>query len=131
MSSVLIADDDIQMRTLLAVSLRQSGFDVAYASAHAELLALAGELAAAGRPPSAVVIDLSVGDGTELIEALRRLLPAVPILVVTAFRPSELCQRAFAAGAAAVLPKPFDVATLRQALWSSTMARRQADSQPS
>ena len=61
-----------------------------------------------------IITDLKMPaiSGLELIEAVKKLKPAQPILVVTGFADDEEKQAALKLGAAAVLEKPLDIEQL-------------------
>lgn len=116
-ASVLLAEDDDDLRTLLARTLREEGFDVVECS---NGLTLAEELVLRLRARDRVV-GLVVSDvcmpGVTGISVLQALAdweesPAPPMILITAFgtpRMHELAQRF---GAISVLEKPFEVVDL-------------------
>jgi CheY-like chemotaxis protein len=110
--SVLLAEDDSDIRDVLAEVLRGEGYDVLEAANGLEALKLAVET-----PPDIVVTDLMMPmmDGRALIGELKSRdgLSSVPIIVITAYR-----GRAEGLAADRTLPKPFDLdeltATIRE-----------------
>ena len=82
---VLIADDDVEVRIVLALHFAAAGFDVATASDGAEMIALLETL----RTPTAILLDLVMPGvlGTSVLEYLRNepRLARVPTALVTAF----------------------------------------------
>ena len=119
---VLLAEDNDEMRTLLAAILRADGYQVVEAKDGRELLS--GLLAARerGRPPT---IDLVVSDirmpacsGLAVLERLREVDWSIPVILITAFGSQETHSRARSLGAALVLDKPFDLEELRHAVRS-------------
>lgn len=110
--SVLLAEDDSDIRDVLAEVLRGEGYDVLEAANGLEALKLAVQT-----PPDIVVTDLMMPmmDGRALIRELksRAWLSSVPIVVITAYR-----SRAEGLAADRTLPKPFDLddftATIRE-----------------
>jgi len=112
---VVIADDIPELRTLLWVALQGRGFElVGEAGDGGETLRLA-----AGALPDVVVLDLGMPgtDGPDLIAELRRRIPAVKVVALSAFAADEVRGAAFDHGAHAYLEKDVDpddlVATLR------------------
>lgn len=101
--SVLLAEDDVDIREILAEVLRGEGFDVLEAGNGLDALRLA-----TAHPPTVIVTDLMMPtmDGRELIGALkaRALLSSVPIMVITAYH-----ARAEGLAADRTLRKPFDL----------------------
>jgi DNA-binding response OmpR family regulator len=82
--TILIADDDADLRTAIARVLAGNGYRVLQAADGEECLRLAAE-----QRPDLVLLDLvmPVKSGFETCEALRRLsgLAGVPIIALTAF----------------------------------------------
>jgi len=68
--------------------------------------------------PSVVITDVIMPrmTGLELLEAIRRDRPALPVIVMTAHGNIETRRHAAAMGAAAYLPKPIDTTLLKSAL---------------
>ena len=54
--------------------------------------------------------------GTQFAEQIRELRPDLPVIVVSGYGGPDLHRRAVAAGARAVLNKPYDSSALAQAL---------------
>lgn len=100
MSTILIVDDESNMRFLLRVTLEGAGYEVVEAPHGAAALQQARE-----SPPDLVVTDLMmpVMTGRKLIDALRAdpQTASVPVVVVTANPRTSLD------AADAVLGKPF------------------------
>ena len=119
MTSILVVEDERQLRRALGVNLRARGYDVALAETGAQAL----ELAARHRP-DVVILDLGLPDldGTEVIEGLRGWTQ-VPIIVLSARHGEEAKVLALDAGADDYVTKPFGMdellarlrATLRRA----------------
>ena len=80
MSYVLVVDDDPQIHSLIARSLRSAGHAVKCASTAAQGLALL-----TGEPPSVLLSDLGLPDqnGSWLIEHARSHLPALPVVIMS------------------------------------------------
>ena len=82
--AVLVADDEPGMRELLGVVLQGEGHDVIFAENGDEALQQFQE----NRDRIGLVIqDLKMPglEGTELLQRLRDLSPATPVVVITAF----------------------------------------------
>lgn len=108
MPSVVVIEDDLDIRRLVAESLASEGFDVETADA-----ALPGlELAVKGRP-DLVLMDLGLPDvdGTELLRMIRAV-SEVPVIVITARGADQVVVSTLDAGADDFLTKPFSVAQL-------------------
>ena len=112
MARVLIVEDDQTDRIILGNIVQGTGHEVYFASGGKEALkiCLKGGI-------DVVVTDLHMpdGDGLELIEALRALLPAAPIIAISGKGP-ELLAKAKNKGVLAALSKPVDPFDLYEAL---------------
>lgn len=117
MRRILLADDDAEMRRLLASVLRGAGYRVEEAddgdALRARLAALHGEL-------DLLVTDVQMPGwtGLQALEWTKRNAPDVEVILITAFGDRDLHARAAALGARAVLDKPFDLITLKQVVAS-------------
>ncbi|OYV38601.1 MAG: two-component system response regulator GlrR, partial [Thiomonas sp. 20-64-5] len=80
-TSVLLVDDDPDLRRLLAIRLRSAGYVPITVASGAEAL---GSLAA--NRPSAVITDLRMDgmDGLSLFEHIRAQDPSLPVIILTA-----------------------------------------------
>jgi len=119
MCRILVAEDDVEMRSLVASVLRKGGYQVVEAESGPELFDRAGWAAHNGG--SQAPIDLVISDvrmpgcsGLEALSLLRQLGFAAPVIVVTAFGDAATHAEAARLGAKAVLDKPFDLADLRR-----------------
>ena len=102
---VLIADDHPLYRDALRAVVPQAcpGADISEANSQEEVLAAV----AAGREFSLVLLDLNLPGATGLscLTELRRLVPATPIVVVSAVGDPKIMQDAIMGGACAFIPK--------------------------
>ncbi|WP_437753824.1 response regulator [Sorangium sp. So ce1389] len=114
---VLLAEDDRELRRLLATALRRDGYEVLEARDGNHLLELMGEslVSSGGTPPDLVVSDVRMPgrSGMELLAGLRREDWSTPVVLITAFGDPETHAEAYRLGADAVLDKPLDVDDLR------------------
>ncbi|MGR3541266.1 MAG: response regulator [Hasllibacter sp.] len=112
---VLAVDDSRTMRDLLALALREAGFDPVLAEDGVDAMARIGEVR-----PAVVVTDINMPnmDGFALVEAIRREGPErdVPILVLTTETGSDQRERARRAGATGWIVKPFHAEKLAKAI---------------
>src|SRR6202050_730449 len=122
-SHVLVADDERSIRLMLEAGLKLNGFRVTSAPTGSKAL----EVARSGGI-DAVLSDIYVpdGGGLELIADLRRIDPAIPIILMTAQGSVEVAVRAMAEGATDFIGKPFDVAAVVELLRRHLRARREA-----
>lgn len=108
MASVVLIEDDVDIRRLVAGALAARGHDVESSATALEGL----ELAVKGSP-DLVVMDLGLPDidGTELLRMLRAV-SQVPVIVITARGADDVVVRTLDAGADDYLVKPFSVEQL-------------------
>ncbi len=108
MARIVLIEDDLDIRRLVAAALANEGHDVETAAA-----ALGGLDLAIRNSPDLVVMDLGLPDldGTELLRMIRAI-SAVPVMVITARGADEAVVRTLDAGADDYLIKPFSVAQL-------------------
>lgn len=108
MPQIVLIEDDVDIRRLVADALAAQGHDVESAA-----MALEGlQLTVKGKP-DLVVMDLGLPDldGTELLRMIRAV-SQVPIIVITARGADEVVVRTLDSGADDYLVKPFSVAQL-------------------
>lgn len=112
-NSVLVADDDGDVREVLAEQLRLRGFEVAEAGNGLDAL-----LHVKRARPRAVVMDLHMPrlGGIDAIVRIRAFDPTITVVVVTADINTAIHRQALAFGAVAVLNKPVAFADLVSAL---------------
>lgn len=104
---VLVADDDDEMRKMLATLLRRQGFEVQSASDGQEV---ADRLSEGGEAPDVLITDMRMPgiSGLHLIQWVRERFPETQVILITAFGDRRTHARAAELGAAAVFNKPFD-----------------------
>jgi two-component system response regulator GlrR len=102
---VLVIDDDDDLLRLLSMRLRAAGFRVSTAASAEEGLARI-----AVDPPRVVVSDVRLPgrDGLSLFAELRRTLPALPVILLTAHGTIPDAVDATSRGVFGYLTKPFD-----------------------
>jgi len=110
-TTVLLADDDEDFLFQHKVQLENAGFEVRTAATRAEAESMAAE-----RAPDLAIVDLMMeqhDDGFILAHHLKRLVPGLPVIMVSAvtaetglsFRPASPAERAWV-GVDAMLAKP-------------------------
>jgi DNA-binding response OmpR family regulator len=104
--TILVADDEEDLRELVAYRLTRSGYEVIAAADGQEALQLARE-----RPPDLMVLDVMMPrlDGYELTRRVRaeESLRSVPVILLTARSQESDVSRGFEVGADDYLKKPF------------------------
>jgi DNA-binding response OmpR family regulator len=118
---VLLAEDDHDMRALLAETLRREGYEVIEARDGTQLLHFIARLLLSGNladPPDLIISDVLMPgqNGLDVLVELRRADWRIPVILITAFGDEELHGEAARWGASAVLDKPFELDDLRRAV---------------
>ncbi len=106
MKPIWIVDDDRSIRWVLEKAMAREGLEFnAFASAKEALDELAVSV------PQVVVSDIRMpgGSGLDLLQELKKRLPAVPVIIMTAYSDLDSAVAAFQGGAFEYLPKPFDI----------------------
>jgi CheY-like chemotaxis protein len=122
---ILVAEDDEQMRDLIALMLRLEGALVLEASDGWQLIERIEALEQDGREPDLVITDVRMPGvtGLEALAALEASAWRIPFVVISAFGGRDVHERAFALGAHAVLDKPFTLDALRDTVRRILRAR--------
>ena len=121
---VLVVDDEQSMRDLLAIMLRQAGYEVSVADGgEAAIEALKVESF------DLVVTDLRMRkvDGLSVLKAAKELSPHTVVLVVTAYASTETAVEAMRAGAYDYVTKPFKLDELKVTVANALERRRLHD----
>lgn len=107
--SILVIDDDPQVRKMLKTILSAEGFNVVLAED-----AVSGLRSAYQSHPDLILLDVIMPnvDGYEVCRRLREMT-SVPIIFVTAMGNIEDIARGFSLGADDYIVKPFDVSELK------------------
>jgi two-component system, NtrC family, response regulator AtoC len=121
--SVLIVDDEADIRSLLKDLLTDEGYKVSVAKSGAEAV----EQIQKARPDLAMMdIKLPDQDGIGLLRTLRREHPELEVIVMTAFGGSSTAIKAMEHGAYDYVTKPFDIddllATLKRVFEHADMS---------
>lgn len=112
--TILLAEDDREMRAMLAKALRQAGYRVQECPDGLHLLDLLGAILFLHK--GGETIDLIVSDvrmpgasGQEILEQFHNCQGFPPMILITAFGDEQAHVKAEWFGAAAMFDKPFDV----------------------
>ncbi len=124
--TVLVVDDEVQIRRLLRITLEATGYSVAEAET-----GRLGLEEAARRQPDAIVLDLGLPDlgGLEVLRLLREW-SRVPVLVLTVLAGEADKVAALDGGADDYLTKPFGAAELTARL-RAILRRAPGENEPS
>jgi DNA-binding NtrC family response regulator len=110
--TILLIDDDDSLRRVTEYNLTEAGFTVIPAGSGREAFELFDK-----NNPDLVITDVKLGDmdGLEVLAAIKRNSPEIPVIVITAFGSIEMAVKAMHEGAFNFITKPFDRETLRLA----------------
>ena len=119
--TVLVVEDDGEMRVLLREALERAGYRVIGRKDGAALSALVET-----ERFNVAILDkeLPGPNGLDLLSFLRQRLPEVPVILVTAFGGPDVQHEAARRGASGYVEKPFRVATLLDMLSTVLMPLR-------
>jgi len=120
-SRVLLAEDDVELRTLFGRCLRRAGYHVVDAADGTEALEHLVGSPADPDPAhrfAAAVLDIRMPgfSGLHVLAALRNSSPRLPVVLMTAFSDERIRMDAYRLGAAAMLTKPFRLQALTWAV---------------
>jgi DNA-binding response OmpR family regulator len=120
--TILIVDDEKQVREMLSVYLQEEGYRIVLAKDGAQALAAVGE-----RLPELVLADVNMPDmnGLELAQRLRSdpLTAGIPIMMLSALAQSKDVLAGYSHGADDYATKPIEL-TLLLAKVNSLLSRR-------
>lgn len=108
---ILVVEDEFVIRMLLADELRDAGYQVIEASNADEALKVIQ-----GVTPDAIISDVRMPgsiDGMGLLAAVRKALPGMPVIIMSAHAQPEVVM---AAGANQFLAKPFSMGAVVEAV---------------
>jgi two-component system, NtrC family, response regulator AtoC len=113
MNTVLVIDDDPQLRSVLADTLARDSLDVHTADSGRDGLAAAEQTAA-----DVILLDLRLPDmdGVDVLRALRNQQPDAAVIIITGHGDIESAVGAIRGGAADYIEKPFRGERLRLAV---------------
>ncbi|GGK83518.1 sigma-54-dependent transcriptional regulator [Rufibacter glacialis] len=114
---ILIIDDDVAVRASLSLFLKQAGFATAQAEGPEEALQVAAK-----QMPQLVLMDMNFAlettgeDGLQLLAQLKKLYPAVPVILITGWGSINLAVEGIKGGAADFITKPWNNDHLLQSI---------------
>jgi len=110
---ILVVDDEVKMRRLLEMSLKNMGHEVVMAADGIEALSCCDDA-----PFDLILTDLKMPrmDGLQLLRRLRERGEDVPVIVLTAFGTIETAVEAMKLGASDYIIRPFEMETVELAV---------------
>lgn len=122
--SILVVDDDQRNREMLAEALSQAGFGVDIACDGMEALSKANAVTY-----DAVLSDIRMTplSGLDLLNSLRKTMPEIPIVLLTAFGSVDMAIQAMKQGAADYIAKPVNLEELVLTMKRAVEHRRLAE----
>jgi len=114
--TVLIVDDEQNIRKVLSAQIKRHGLQVLDASNGKEALS-----ACRNNSISSVITDLKmpVMDGMELLRTLNQEFPQIPVIMITAHGTVETAVSAIKNGAFDYITKPFDHSEMKRVLMNA------------
>ena len=127
--TILLVEDDAEMRRLIATHLHRDGYEVVECATGDDALDWLGPGVLEGdleRLPAAIVTDVRLPyySGIEILAGVSCARDPVPVILITGFPDAETYATAFELGARCVLAKPFALDDLRGALWAALRSLR-------
>jgi len=110
MKPIWIVDDDQSIRFVLEKALLREGLPTRSFTNPREVLQALNE-AGESELPQVLVSDIRMpgGSGLDLLDQVKKRLPGLPVIIMTAFSDLDSAVSAFQGGAFEYLPKPFDL----------------------
>jgi FixJ family two-component response regulator len=118
---VAVVDDEELLRNSLGAVLASSGHNVSTYESGAEFLS-----ALSASIPSCIFLDVRMPgmQGIEVLENIRQIQPAVPVVMMSGFADVEMAVKAMQSGASDFIEKPFNPKDIRDTL-TKVMAQSQ------
>ena len=134
MKSIWIVDDDQSIRFVLEKALLRVNLPTRSFTSPREVLQALDSVSEEDGPQILVSdIRMPGGSGLDLLTKVKERLPALPVIIMTAFSDLDSAVSAFQGGAFEYLPKPFDlpkaVELIRRALEESQREQQQSEKQ--
>ena len=113
---VLLVDDELAVRDIARKMLERAGFEVVVAESGVRAIEL---FTACHRELGGVLLDWAMPGlgGEEVLNELRRIDPAVPVVLVSGYSQAELAELLSVHALAGIVHKPFSYGRLREAMW--------------
>lgn len=110
---ILVADDQVGVRYLLEILIREAGHKAYVAQNGMEAVDLACEVR-----PDLVFMDVRMPlmDGLEALERIKGVLPETDVVIMTSYGAEETLTQAMQKGALCFLAKPFDIGEIKECI---------------
>ena len=110
--SILVADDDSAMRSLVSDELKDEGYRVVQVSDGLEVLHCLSDVS-----PDLIITDLRMPHGgMDVVARIKEVVPKTPVILMTAFGDKETESLAYKWGVSAYFNKPVRMADLKNAV---------------
>lgn len=107
---LLVVDDQYAIRLLLKEIFSQDGIIVLQAAGGEQAIELVAQ-----QQPDLMLLDMKMPgmDGLEILRRVRQVIPALKVIVMTAYGELEMMEKIRSLGVVMHFPKPFDVQAVR------------------
>jgi two-component system, NtrC family, response regulator len=128
---ILIIDDDIAVRTSLALLLKKAGYATTFATSREEVIRVLGQ-----ETIELVILDMNLSketDGAEglvLLNMLSKEIPHAPVILITGWATIDLAVKGMKAGAFDFIKKPWDNQFLLDAVKTALNLNRSSSHTP-
>jgi two-component system response regulator PilR (NtrC family) len=118
---ILVIDDEADIRETFEALLSSAGYEVTTAESGAAAIERARKT-----PFDLAITDLRMPDmsGVDTIASLRRIDPALPVIVVSGYVSDESAQRCYEEGGIRIVCKPFDIDEVLDLVQAALQDRR-------
>lgn len=126
--TILLVEDDSEMRGMLAAALRRDGYTVVEAASGDDAVEWLGVGILEGTPertPALIISDIRLPhlSGFDILEGAGLSAHRLPVILITGFGDHETHEMARELGAVCVLDKPFALEDLRAAVSAALRSR--------
>lgn len=110
MKQLLIVDDQFGIRILLNEVFQKEGYKIFQASNGKQALDIVKM-----RRPDLVLLDIKIPgiDGIEILKRMKKIVPDIKVIVMTAYGELNMIEEAMELGAITYFAKPFDIEEMR------------------
>lgn len=110
---ILVVDDEIDVREMIATGLALDGYEVRTAQGGADALE---QLRA--EAVSILITDFKMPgmNGVEMVTRIREIAPDIPVIIVTGYLTPSTVEQCLALGRVVFIRKPFEFETLANAV---------------